>query len=258
MATPAQLAEIEQWLEQVGEAIAQLDKGTIAAILAAYEAVDDWERPSSTLAAAAGAMAASQAGRTAVAELAAQFISLVTGILRGTGSRQTTAVPSLPYPRNADPFDVYSRPIFVYRDALAAGLEEAESELAAFRRAEDLALTDNLLARRDASIAQLEREQVSHYRRVIRPELSETGVCGLCIAASVRVYTRGDLMEIHTRCKCEVIPILGAEDPGERFNLADMRRLYGLTPGTRKEDLVKTRYTVEHLDELGPVLVPAA
>lgn len=256
MATPAQLAEAEAWLDQFGDAIATLDAGTVAAIIAAYQEIEDWNDPAVTLLAAGGAMAASTAGRQAVAELGAQFISVITGILRGTSRRSTGPTPS--YPRNADPFDVYSRPIFAYRDAIARGQSEIEAEILAFQRAEMIALTDNILARRDAALAQLEREEIKKYRRVIRPELSETGVCGLCIAASTRIYNTGELMPIHTRCKCEVIPIIGSDDVGGEINIADLKSFYASIPSTRKQDLVKTRYTVKDLAELGPVLTPAA
>lgn len=259
MLTPTQLAEAEAWLTQFTTVIADLDAGTVAAILSAYESVDDWESPTVTLAAAASAVAASTAARQVAAELGAQFVSVIAGVTRGTARGAATLIPTPDYPRiGAEPFDVYSRPIFAYRDAIAAGKAEVEAQALAFQRAEMLALTDNMLTRRNAAVAQLERESVSHYRRVIRPELSETGTCGLCVAASTRVYAIGELMPIHTRCKCEVIPILGADDLGERFNLADMKRLYEATPGTRKQDLVKTRYRVEDLPELGPVLSPAA
>lgn len=257
MATQAQLSEVEAWLAQFGSAIRDMDAGTASAVAAAYAAVDDWQAPVQTLAAAAGASAASQAGRQAVAEAAAQFVATVTAILRGLPARPTGS-PSNTYPRNADPFDVYSRPIFAYRDAIVEGLAEQEAQIRAFQRAEMLALTDNILARRDAALVQLERESVTQYRRVIRPELSKTGTCGLCIAAASRVYSRGDLMPIHTRCKCEVIPIIGADDLGERFNLADIQALYAAQPTGSKSDLTRTRYVVRDDPELGPLLAPAA
>lgn len=255
--TPTQLAEIEAWLSQTDGTIARLDAGTVAAILAAYEVIDDWDNPSQTLAAAAAASAAGLAGRQAVAEVGAQFAALVMAILRGTPLGNLPAA-LVDYPRDAEPFDVYSRPIHVYRDAIARGLDEQMAQIEAFQRAEMLAMTDNILARRDAALQQLEREQVTHYRRVIRPELSKTGTCGLCIAAATRVYTISTLMPIHTRCKCDVIPILGADDdPGEQFNLADMKQLYSEIDATRKEDLIRFRYAVDENGELGPLLVPA-
>lgn len=255
--TPAQFAEIEAWLAQVDAAVVRLDTGTVAAILAAYEAIDDWANPTQTLPAASAAVAAGLAGRQAVGEAAAQFVAVVTAILRDNPV-VGAVIPALSgYPRNVDPFDVYSRPIFAYRDAIARGLDEQMAQTEAFQRAEMLAMTDNLLARRDAAVQQFERDQVTHYRRVIRPEMSKTGVCGLCIAAASRVYTIKTLMPIHTRCKCDVISILGAgDDPGEQFNLADMKRIYSEIDATRKEDLIRFRYAVTENGELGPLLVP--
>lgn len=256
MATPTQLAELEAWLEQLTATIRRLDPGTVAAVIAVYQSVEDWENPTETLAAALAASAAARAGQQTVAEAAAQWVSVAVSVLRGTPALEVL-LGGRGYPRNADPFDVYSRPIFAYRDALAEGLSEELAQIKAFQRAEMLALTDNILARRDAAVVELRRAEVSHYRRVIRPELSETGVCGLCIAAATRVYTIEDLMPLHTRCKCEVIPIVGADDPGEQFNLADMKALYAGLDATRKEDLIRYRYGVDGSGELGPVLTPA-
>lgn len=257
MATPAQLSEVEAWLAQFTAAIRDMDAGTAAAVAFAYSTVEDWQAPTQTLAAAAAASAASQAGRQGVAEAAAQFVSTVVAVLRGQRPRPTTPNPLATYPRPVEAFDVYSRPIFAYRDAIAAGLAEREAQIAAFQRAEMLALTDNLLARRDAAVAELVRNDVTHYRRVIRPELSRTGTCGLCITAASRVYTRDDLMPIHTRCKCEVIPIVGEDDLGERFNLSDLRDIYAGIGTTKRNELARYRYTVED-GELGPTLLPSS
>jgi hypothetical protein len=43
-------------------------------------------------------------------------------------------------------------------------------------------------------------EDVTGYRRVIHPELSKSGTCGLCVAAADRIYYVDDLMPIHTNC----------------------------------------------------------
>ena len=255
--TPAQLREIEAWLAQTDAAIAQIDAGTVAALLATYAAIDDWEDPRQTIAAATAAVATAAAGRQTAAELSSQSTLLVASVLRGSTVR-STATTQAAYPRNADPFDVYSRPIFVYRAALANGLDEHQAQAQAFERARMLAQTDNLLTRRNAALTQTAGIGATKYRRRIHPEMSKTGTCGLCIAAASRIYNRGDLMPIHTRCKCEVIPILGADDPGEALNLADMERLYAATPGTTRSELVKTRYRVEDDSELGPLLIPAA
>lgn len=73
---------------------------------------------------------------------------------------------------------------------------------------------------------------VTGYRRVIHPELSEGGACGLCVAASQREYTRADLKPIHDRCKCTVAPITDDFDPGMRLNDEDLGRVYDAAGGT--------------------------
>lgn len=252
--TPAQLAEAEAWLAQVDAASARIDAGTVAAVAAAYALVVDWMDPRQTVRAATEAAAAAAAGRTASAEVGAQLVAMITAVLGGP--RAASSALGLGYPRQADPFDVYSRPIHVYRDSIARGLSSSEAQAAAFRRAAMLAETDNLLARRNGGIAQMEHQGARTYRRVIRPELSKTGTCGLCITAASRIYRTSDLMPIHTRCKCDVVPIVGGDDAGERFNIEDMRRLYAGMDATRKEDLIRFRYAVDENGELGPLLVP--
>lgn len=96
------------------------------------------------------------------------------------------------------------------------------------------------------------------YRRILRPYLSRGGSCGLCIAAADRVYGRGDLMPIHAKCKCAVMPITRAGDPGLRLNEQDLGQLYRAAgDSTEGARLKGTRYRVERHGELGPVLVPA-
>lgn len=256
MATPTQLRDAEAWFAQYERATRELDARTVAAVRAAYEDLEDWFNPTLTLAAAATAASSARSAQQMQAGLVVEFVAMFVEIF--TGRRPTIVRRAAEYPRNAEPFDVYSRPIFDYRHQIRAqGTPEAAME-AAESRAEVISLTDALLTRRSESRAVLEAAGVERYRRVIRPELSETGTCGLCIAAASRVYQVRELLPIHSRCKCEVLPIVGADDPGERFNRADLQALYEATPGTTKRDLAKTRYRVTDDAELGPVLAPAA
>jgi hypothetical protein len=102
---------------------------------------------------------------------------------------------------------------------------------------------------------------VTGYRRVIHPELSQGGTCGLCVAASTRPYTRGDLLPLHSRCKCIVVPIVGESggdgDVGGAINDADLGLLYDEATSTGRKDLKRTRYKVISHGELGSWLVPA-
>lgn len=96
--------------------------------------------------------------------------------------------------------------------------------------------------------------RITNYRRVIHPELSAGGSCGLCAAASSRLYHVADLMPLHSNCHCGVIPVYGGIDLGEQINAQDLKLLYGLTGSTGRADLVKVRYQIDSHGELGPVL----
>lgn len=96
------------------------------------------------------------------------------------------------------------------------------------------------------------------FRRIIHPEFSAGGVCGLCVAASDRIYHRETLRPVHLRCKCTSAPVTKTYDPGQPLNESDLKQLYTEAGGsTSAADLKRTRYTVAY-NELGPVLIPAA
>lgn len=123
-------------------------------------------------------------------------------------------------------------------------------------RAEVMADTDVTLAVREQSRRFCGyTSRVTGYRRVIHPELSRTGTCGLCIAASDRVYRKADLLPIHGRCNCETLPIIDGVDPAAYQNGVDLRGLYRDAGGTTAAgELKKVRYRVNEHGELGPVL----
>lgn len=99
------------------------------------------------------------------------------------------------------------------------------------------------------------RGSITGYRRVLHPELSTTGSCGLCVAASDRVYKIGELLPIHNLCKCEVVPIYGKRDPGSQINDEDLAVLYAEAGDTTAgRELKRERYEVFDHPELGPVL----
>lgn len=87
---------------------------------------------------------------------------------------------------------------------------------------------------------------ITGWRRVIHPELSRGGTCGLCIAAAAgRVYTTGNLEPIHKGCHCGVLPIVGGDDPGDALNRLDLGDLYDDAGGTTDGwTLKQTRYQV--------------
>lgn len=145
------------------------------------------------------------------------------------------------------------------REALLAQVAQHEMEVRAERMVnDDMAMT----ARKVAQDA-MKRGRVKRYRRVLHPELAKYGEsCGLCVAASTRIYTVGELLPIHNLCNCECVICWMDKDPGDQINQDDLGVLYeeaGSTetePGfsTDKFDLKKQRYEVFDHPELGPVL----
>lgn len=129
---------------------------------------------------------------------------------------------------------------------------------AAVQRVRDVADMDTILTVQQQSQKTLVQAEdkglVTGWRRVIHPELSISGSCGLCIAASDRVYKVGNLMPIHQRCNCIPVPILNRKDPGSILNDGDLARLYSDAGSTNAADLKRTRYVVNEHGELGPVL----
>lgn len=108
-----------------------------------------------------------------------------------------------------------------------------------------------------------DRVKVIGWRRVIRPELSMHGTCGLCVVAATQWYTRGDLKAIHHLCKCVPLPVTKVSDPGLRWNAEDLRKnldeIYGAAGGsTSGKKLKRTRVAVREHGELGPILTYSA
>lgn len=100
-------------------------------------------------------------------------------------------------------------------------------------------------------------KDIRGYRRILHPERSAHGPCGLCVVAADRIYHVEHLLPIHGRCVCETLPIIGDLDPGVDLNADDLRALYAAAGGTGGKGLKKVRVAVTEHGELGPVLVDA-
>lgn len=165
-----------------------------------------------------------------------------------------------------NPADVYGRVADGARyDQVAGGADEPKARERAIVRIQAAAHTDMTLAVRaqyERALKQGRTVRADGWRRILRPELSQSGPCGLCVVAADRVYRRGDLLPIHNRCVCEVLPILGDLDPGLILNVDDLERIYraaGSTGGSKREGgaLKKIRVALTEHGELGPVLTYA-
>ena len=163
--------------------------------------------------------------------------------------------------------DVYKRPARQVEHKIRQEIQKALAETPGepteitkvlTTRLEQIVEADIAAAARDEQAKVLDAappEKVIGWRRVIHPELSKSGSCGLCVVASDRFYTRGDLLDIHDRCKCTVAPLTASSDPGLKLNREDLDALYAAAGSNYGEDLKRIRVrTVEH-GELGPILI---
>ena len=162
-------------------------------------------------------------------------------------------------------FEAYDRIPAHYRVAVSRGLTNAAALASTINRARRMMDLEVSLAAREQyrSTFAANKGVVDGFRRVIRPELSKTGTCGLCIAASDQVYTVETLMPIHPGCNCEVLPIVDGWDPGEYVNTEDLARLYETAAENARDEtkgvpsrsqLSSVRVVVDQHNEYGPML----
>lgn len=248
----------------------QITEQTIAAVLAAYAGKNFYD-PGVVRQIAEQAAEVSNNANIVAAALVAQYLAIASGESTGT----SIPLPNLTLPpiRNGVPLEeVFERPVKLFRRKVSDGMAPAEAFDQAMRLAQGLTTGNIALAKRDMSqvvMRYIEKAAgITGYRRVVHPELSETGSCGLCIAASDQIYSVGTLMPLHARCKCEPMPIFGDVDPGNSLNNLSLSVLYedasrttkrksktgGAPTGTSGELLKRTRYEVNEHGEWGPVL----
>jgi hypothetical protein len=127
---------------------------------------------------------------------------------------------------------------------------------AALDRAASLARTDVALAARAQAHQFMTKVKPSPtgWRRMIHPELSAGGTCGLCVAVADRVYQKSDLMPLHDRCHCLPVPVYEGDDHVDTITRADLQRIYSDAGGNTGALLKGVRYEINQHGELGPVL----
>ncbi|HET8616505.1 MAG TPA: hypothetical protein VFL94_13345 [Actinomycetales bacterium] len=246
--------EVDAWVGQYAATRAHLEDQLTAAARHAWLSFEGWYDAQLVAELAAELSGLSGHAQDLLIGAAQQYVGSVVGVLRG----RRVEIPPVTVPPirgGVDPQIVYSRPAEVYRMAVATGSGERDAVEKAVVRAETLGATDLMLAGRGAQHEQMKALKVTRYRRVLRPELSKHGSCGLCIAASSRIYTIGNLLPIHGgTCNCETVAIDGANDPGHTLNQDDLDRLYAAAGSTAADDLKRVRAVVHEHGELGPVL----
>lgn len=158
--------------------------------------------------------------------------------------------------------EVLNRPVRAIRYLESRGATRDEALQVATERLGVIVDDNMMLSQRLAEsevinlVADQTGSRIVGIRRVIHPELSRSGVCGLCAAASDRLYTVRELLPIHKRCKCTTAPVTEDFDPADALNAIDLSKLYNDAGGTSRAHLKRTRYQIDQHGELGPTLVP--
>ncbi|MDR6861965.1 hypothetical protein [Phycicoccus sp. 3266] len=193
------------------------------------------------------------AGQRGIAGLTDAYLARVTSYVLGrtvTGSGVPLVMGQTLRMGVKDHEEVYGRVAAEYRYQRYLGNPDSAALTTALTRAREMVGTDLGLAHQHQVRRFNEARNVTRYRRVIRSEKA----CGLCAAASDRIYYRGDLMPIHSRCRCGVIAVTANTDPGSQLNEDTLRELYKAAGSTRGPDLKRVRVEVFEHGELGPQL----
>lgn len=89
--------------------------------------------------------------------------------------------------------------------------------------------------------------------------------CGLCVVAATQRYHKGDLLPIHSHCRCGVQPLYGRVADWEKPDKAQLNALYERAGGTDYQSLRRIKVQEADLPDvavvdskLGPTLVAAA
>lgn len=219
-----------------------------------------------------GSAAAASAYRVMQAQKQARRLtrSYQTSVLSAMGALERFPAEVDYYPRSGTTaLDVYTRPASQAVFAYSKGGTVEDARQAVRDRLELLLHEDIMLAERDEEQRIYEAvPRVVGYRRVIHPERSKNGTCGLCAVAATQRYRTDELRPLHDGCECGSMPIVGTEDPGQVLNGEDLKQLYAAAGqaasigggaardrSTAREDLLNVRVTVNEHGEKGPVLV---
>lgn len=279
-AVPDPIGQLGTAVAVSARALRQVEDAALQAIMNIWRTTNPYDDETVTRFAADGGRVLLQAQRT-VAQITAssrtQQLQLsgvnvavspqVPDNVRGGGRGKATveyADGNRTIPRgDADTDKVMSRVAKEYRFQSSRGRTHAVALDAADRRL--AAIVDGNLQRarvivEERSIQQAQEKtadqdrKVIGYRRIIHPELSKGGVCGLCVIAADRKYKASDLKAIHLECKCTVLEIFADFDPGQQLNGKDLDALYATAGGNTRDLLKRTRYKLVDHDELGLLL----
>jgi hypothetical protein len=252
---PRQVAALITAQATVREKAATAAARYVQARVAAMPDDRSWWHTAAVLAMAQQAVRRVEASQIEVAGQTDSFLTRLLSLLTGRPPRAAGVVRVADLRPGVPHVEVYARLADQYRYQRSSGVPAADALRLVRQRAAVVAETDVTLAfRQQVKRSLASARDVVGYRRIVHPELSRGGTCGLCIAASDRIYHVGDLLPIHARCACTVAPVTKTHDPGRSLNTEDLAALYERAGSTAAAALKRTRYSVHEHGELGPVL----
>lgn len=250
-------------LQQMGMTSA-LTLQTLQMLVRLWQAMRDWYDDDLVLARAARSATTVEAGQQSARQREQAYLRFVYKEMRiEYPEGLKLSIPGsveIVYPRlGVDALEVWERPArdFRYHRSESGGsIAEQEALQTVLERIRAMADTDLALARRQADQEVFQNTpEIIGYRRIIHPELSETGQsCGLCVVASTRMYKKEELLPIHDLCNCSVLPVTPTDDPGNDLNEEDLQTLYDAAGSNTAEDLLKTKVSFTEHGELGPII----
>lgn len=255
---PAQLAVVAALVLAHSSARQQVTQNLIQVLFAFLDDFDDWYSDAEVAELAAQLAAWTRQAQEGFADLTQQYLLAVLDEF-DAAPRSPGRVELPAQLREVDPVVEFERPAVQFRFRVSEGDSEEAAAAAAKQRVKQLADMDLGLAGREASKQTLvSADRITGWRRIIRPELSRSGSCGLCVVAANQVYRTDELMPLHNGCNCTVAPITLTSDPGLTLNRQDLNVLYGAAGGTGRQGLQRVRVAVKQHGELGPVLTNGA
>lgn len=239
-------------VERQVAAEARLTAAVQARVATAWRTFDAPYSPRLTAELAEELAAIVRAGMVNIGALTDAYLAGVIGELTGVPVGPVgAAIPDRI--RGVDPLEVYERPVAQYRWLISQNMTQPEARDRAAARLSSIADIDMSLGKRWVARETLRRRRIDEYRRVpMGPK-----PCGLCLAASSRVYYRDNLLPIHGGCHCQVLPVTGTADPGLVLSDEQLQDLYQQAGSTYGPDLKQVRYAVREHGEYGPVLTVA-
>lgn len=249
---------------------ASLTEALLRALLALWLPFTWWGRPDMVNAAAAASVVHVDAANRRARRLARTFMMRQLEMIDAAPDALPPIVDT--YERGGTPIvEVYKRPARQLEHKIRQDLKTLEQETGTKTAWPEKVtddqwktFTDRLTSIVEDDLAATARDEAQKvlwaapkiigYRRVIHPEFSKTGTCGLCVVASSRFYTKGELMPLHDKCKCTISPMTDTRDLGLNLNRQDLDKIYAAAGSYYAEDLKRITVQIREHGELGPIL----